>query len=510
MLLLLSLSVQAQKRVRPVYPVPQKTPEVERLLSSRIPWTGSPLTKSSLPQSVDNSKLKYFPPLIDQKGGSCAQASGIGYMFTYEINRLLDADASSGEGIQFSYLFTWNFLNGGRDEGGFVEQGLNIAAKYGIMTEDAYGYSSVYQFKWASGYEKYLEAMRWRVAEVYTFNAETAEDISLIKQYLYNKGDGSSHGGIVTFSTLSSNWRINNNYDGPSETGYHSLLTSLATEGAHALTIVGYDDTVEAVDDEGNKHYGAFIVVNSWGSYSHDNGRFYLPYYFFENRGEEITEIQLSSTMTGISVRQHEPQLVFKVRLDYSSRDDISLVYGASEETDSNYPENRFTPVIFSNQGGDYAMQGAYSENGELEFALDYTEHLPQPDTRYGKYFLNIICSQRGQKSGSGTIEYFSVMDYRAEDGPREYVCKEAGSVPLAWGSNLFAVTTQPVLVVSASPCRWKEGDVPSSNTFVVRTADGKYAKLKFIGYDRQTGKVTLQSLYQGDGSRNLTETGNE
>ncbi|HIX02550.1 MAG TPA: thiol protease, partial [Candidatus Odoribacter faecigallinarum] len=234
------------------------------------------------------------------------------------------------------------------------------------------------------------------------------------------------------------------------------------------------------------------------------------PYYFFENRGEEITEIQLSSTMTGISVRQHEPQLVFKVRLDYSSRDDISLVYGASEETDSNYPENRFTPVIFSNQGGDYAMQGAYSENGELEFALDYTEHLPQPDTRYGKYFLNIICSQRGQKSGSGTIEYFSVMDYRAEDGPREYVCKEAGSVPLAWGSNLFAVTTQPVLVVSASPCRWKEGDVPSSKTFIVRTAAGKYAKLKFIGYDRQTGKVTLQSLYQGDGSRNLTETGNE
>ena len=32
-----------------------------------------------LPLAVDNSKAAAFPPIIDQKGGSCAQASGIGY-----------------------------------------------------------------------------------------------------------------------------------------------------------------------------------------------------------------------------------------------------------------------------------------------------------------------------------------------------------------------------------------------------------------------------------------------
>ena len=36
-----------------------------------------------LPQYVDNSVNKYFPPIIDQYGGSCAQASSIGYVFTY-------------------------------------------------------------------------------------------------------------------------------------------------------------------------------------------------------------------------------------------------------------------------------------------------------------------------------------------------------------------------------------------------------------------------------------------
>ena len=60
----------------------------------------------SLPPAVDNSALAAFPPIINQKGGSCAQASGIGYMFTYEVNRLLKRNASDGDANTFAYLFT--------------------------------------------------------------------------------------------------------------------------------------------------------------------------------------------------------------------------------------------------------------------------------------------------------------------------------------------------------------------------------------------------------------------
>ena len=90
----------------------------------------------ALPSFVDNTKLMYFPPLVDQKGGSCAQASGIGYMFTYEINRLLDRNASASTANQFAYLFTWNFVNDGGDNGGFVDEGLMIARNFGVMTTD--------------------------------------------------------------------------------------------------------------------------------------------------------------------------------------------------------------------------------------------------------------------------------------------------------------------------------------------------------------------------------------
>ena len=69
-------------------------------------------------------------------------------------------------------------------------------------------------------------------------------------------------------------------FPGPSETGYTYMLTKLATDGAHAMTIVGYDDTV-GFSKDGQIHKGAFIVVNSYGTWWGDDGRYYLPYYFF-------------------------------------------------------------------------------------------------------------------------------------------------------------------------------------------------------------------------------------
>lgn len=85
-----------------------------------------------------------------------------------------------------------------------------------------------------------------------------------MKRWLYDAGDGSAAGGVLTFSAMSSGWDIDDDYQGPSLTGYHSLLKGLATDGAHALTIAGYDDTVVYTDAQGTPHTGAFIVVNSW------------------------------------------------------------------------------------------------------------------------------------------------------------------------------------------------------------------------------------------------------
>lgn len=263
------------------YEVPKLTDEVRAIRAAAAAWTPSKPLEGSLPASVDNSKLKYFPKIFDQKGGSCAQSSGIRYLFTYEMNRLLDRDAQASDANTFSYFYTWNFLNDGIDQGGFAEQGLNIARQQGAMSlADFPDPSSYFTFKWASGYDRYTRAMQNRVKEIISFEVTSQEGVDLARRYLYDAGDGSAYGGILSYSALATGWSFDSNYSGPSETGYTYMLTKLATDGAHAMTIVGYDDTVEFVKD-GQIHKGAFIVVNSYGTWWGDEGRYYLPYYFF-------------------------------------------------------------------------------------------------------------------------------------------------------------------------------------------------------------------------------------
>ena len=66
-----SAVVRAQTMVRKAYPSPKVTPQVQRIRSTmrsmRLDTEGV-----TLPEAVDNSKNKYFPPIINQDGGSCA------------------------------------------------------------------------------------------------------------------------------------------------------------------------------------------------------------------------------------------------------------------------------------------------------------------------------------------------------------------------------------------------------------------------------------------------------
>ena len=81
-----TVATAAFPQSRKSYPVPEKTPQVQRLLDSRSVWHSA--AADELPAWVDNSTSKYFPAVFNQIGGSCAQSSGIRYMFTYEMNRL--------------------------------------------------------------------------------------------------------------------------------------------------------------------------------------------------------------------------------------------------------------------------------------------------------------------------------------------------------------------------------------------------------------------------------------
>ena len=489
LLALLPVAAGAQVAVRRSYPAPKLTPQVMHIRSTMKHVQAS--DDVQLPEAVDNSRSKYFPPIIDQDGGSCAQASSIGYVFTYEINRLLDRDASASADNRFAYKFSWNMLNDGEDQGGFAEQGFYLAQRYGMMTEADYGTSGTYQFRWATGYDKYLRAMGYRVKDIMEFDAA---DLPSLKQWLYDAADGSSQGALLTFSSQSTGWTINDRYDGPSRTGYRSLLTSLATSGAHAMTIVGYDDLVQYTDNDGKTHKGAFIVANTWGSFSHDNGRFYLPYWFFTEH--KHTDLILSSKMQGVRVETYKPKAVFKVKIDYSSRNDLSL--GTAYRDDGNTtatPQYTYAQAFY-NAGGDYPMQGQYQPS-DIEVAVDVSQSVGDTPQDGDVFCLAVKKAAIGKTVGDGKVTAVSLIDYRSGTAV-EYPCI---ATPLPTevkpGLTTFYVwlgdNKKQRYTVSASPYKYEENGTLTDRTFVVHTADRRALKMQFGNISADGTRVDIR-----------------
>ena len=207
-----------------------------------------------------------------------------------------------------------------------------------------------------------------------------------------------------------------------------------------------------------------------------------------------------------IEYREH-PDIVFRVALDYTSRDDISIRLGVSGKGSDTSPMYEYPSSIVYNQGGDYPMQGQYDDSA-IEIAIDFSQYadkvaeMPEPN-----YFLTVTRSKFGNVLGEGTIESFSVYDFRENpDDPAVYTCEGIDSTPLAEGKNVFNIPTVEPDRCSYSPVQWINTltGQPVAAPFVFRTADGKYAKVRFSDYDRENGTIRIRYVYAADGSHNL------
>ena len=444
----------------------------------------------TLPLSVDNSQKEYFPPVFTQIGGSCAQASIIGYVFTYEMNSLLGRPSNVPEN-RFNYLFTWNFVNEGMDQGSYGWDGVQLSFKSGIMSDADFPrqYSST-QFYWASGYDKYYRAMHYKATAVLSMQVSDEAELQAIKEYLYN--DGKGH--LVTFSAAARGWKFDYAYDGPSQTGYRCMLTGLPTDGGHAMSIVGYDDTVEC-SFGGKTTYGAFIVVNSYGDDYHDRGFYYMPYRFFL---EKIPQgYILSKTVYGVAVKYYEPRLVFKVNVDYTSRNDLGFLMGVADKPYAERPTAQVASSIAYFQGGDYPMQGR-GASSRIEMALDATPIAVALDTiEKPKFFLRVD-RRKIDGEGQGRLLGYEVYDYGTG---RTYKFEEECE-PFEYGINLYGLATTPLTTFAASRVDWLTRDKePVTSPLVVRTAKGKYAKIRIT---KKGDEISFKYVYAPDGSVHL------
>ena len=254
--------------------------------------------ETSLPPFVYNGQDKYFPPIFNQDGGSCGSAAGVGYQFTHEINSYRDADASLPEN-QYPSHFTWLMAyQTSTTEGMAKGTGIPNVPTYGGRT-----YSRLFgaqthddpDYGWMQGYDKWFSAMWNRSAYDFTMApTDTPEGRQELKEWLYNhSGDETMHGGGVAGIGVAAygTWAAIPSSAANREAGVvgKKYVKAWGDTFNHALTVCGYDDRIEfdldgngivgeRKNSDGYDERGAWIVVNSWGTWWGNGGFAYVPY----------------------------------------------------------------------------------------------------------------------------------------------------------------------------------------------------------------------------------------
>jgi hypothetical protein len=403
-----------------------------------------------LPEKWDNTEQNYFRPIFLQSNGSCAQASMIGYVFTYKVNR--SNDEAADELIrQFPTHFSYNFVNGG-DNGSSFSDAIIVASELGIPNSQIWQKTTGDPLAgslemWMSGYDDYYSALENK-AGIPGFNSggyrienrsdesneDALETLKTLKWYLasYPHFHEPDFGGVMSFAMVMQDLTYRNVN---TEEGLVSLQISIhenvSTIPTHALTVVGWDDTIAHDFDEEYKRdfhlpgedplppsnyewdpnanggvggwattpkpldeweVGALKIVNSWGDgWYNGKGFFYLPYRFLK-----YLCYPNSSYFIGLNVEtKRKPTMTFKIKMQHHNRKNLRNTIGFSEKLLSQYPSSDIilnqikTLSIPVNDSGELPMNG--SNYNPIEFCFEVPEALIIPH----KYFFIIddLCS---------------------------------------------------------------------------------------------------------------------
>ena len=260
---------------------------------------------ASLPAQVDLSQTPFFPPIGDQmQVGSCYAWAAAYYQFTYEANKLNNITSNAANA--YSPAFVNNILSGGEDVGGVNVEVYDLLSKQGCLhmadapyrstTGASYVTAENYDYSWSTDTEAMIEALNTRLtghnAVTITslgtaITGPTDTDLDEVKGLL-------ADGKILNLRVQGPAWDSDLRTVIDEETGEvkpyknangdyeYVSFRAASTWGGHALTLVGYDDSVwidvnanGAVDEA---ELGAFKIANSWGADWANDGYIWVSY----------------------------------------------------------------------------------------------------------------------------------------------------------------------------------------------------------------------------------------
>jgi hypothetical protein len=225
-------------------------------------WAGGGEPPDGLASAVDNSTLMYFPPIRSQGSqGSCTTWAACYYYNTFTQARDAGWNVSGGDNTKIcSPAFMYPLINWGSDGGAYTAYAVAHLSDVGSASWDTMPYSQSDWTTWPTE-AAWLEALQWRTQTAYQINGSSQAGITAMKQHVANGNVG------VTRFNVYSYWyyQYPSNTTGINNRVYYAHAGSYL--GGHAVTIVGYDDNKSYYDHrDGQTHYGAFLIANSWGS----------------------------------------------------------------------------------------------------------------------------------------------------------------------------------------------------------------------------------------------------
>lgn len=350
----------------------------------------------AIPAQVDNSALPAFPPIANQGGlGSCVGFASTYYMMSHEVCLALGCDNKNYKQRVFSPKWTYNLINGGVDNGSYFSTAFAVMEKHGAAQIADFPYDTNF-LAWDMNSEHWKRAINFRMKPSSYTNINTDAGMATVKQMLAN-------GHIVIVGTYINSWVYRTVRANPQAASNPFVGQYIATHlngkyGGHAITIVGYDDSIWTdINNNGiveAAELGAFKFANSFGSTWKNQGFAWASYDALRATSAvpnfaPAGRVQLSQS-GNVSFTTHTPyvpKLLAEVSMSHALRSQISLQFGSSANTGTS-ASSLWSPFAFAKNGGGWAFDGTTTEK-QGSFYFDISS-LAAADISTQKFYLTV------------------------------------------------------------------------------------------------------------------------
>jgi hypothetical protein len=247
-----------------------------------------------------------LPPVGSQRGMSCL-AWALSYYHRTQLEWVERQWDLTDPRHQGSPMFVYNLLNAGMDRGITMVQALGLMCRDGVTSVEEFPTTAPY---WQlPGEDAFWQAMMFRVDSACYIGTYDTVGLNLARRLLAN---GYTCAFVVECWENFMEVEVFRNIYCLSQVPGNTNL------GSHAVTIVGYDDTLTTADGP-----GAFRLVNQWGTGWGDSGFCWISYIAAMNR-----RTSWSTAWFFADRDSYRPTLVARVHVSHPRRRSVRFRVG--------------------------------------------------------------------------------------------------------------------------------------------------------------------------------------